>query len=121
MLMKSLFIITILSIAPPVLAEDLEIKDYFELLEKNGYTIGRTQEKYYQFLMAVDGYGVDVDGSMIEVYQFDLTIKTGQLALEKLEDNGFMGSGFVINNNLALAKKKKHPKWNDLKRIFLSM
>lgn len=121
MFVKSLLITTILSIASPAFAEEIKIKDYFDLLDKQGYDIGRTQKKHYQFLMAIDGYGVVVDGSMVEVYQFDLTIKTGKEALVKLKNDGFMGNGFIINKNLALMKKIKHPKWDKLKNVFLSL
>lgn len=119
---KNLFLFLILSaFSLSVSAKELLIRDYFDLVKSEGYSLGDKQHKMYQFLMAVDGYGMKVDGETIEVYEFDLSVKTGQTALEKLKTDGFMGSGIIVNKNLALMKKKKHPKWEELKELFLSL
>lgn len=119
---RKLFLVLVIStLSLSISAEELLIKDYFDLVKSKGYSLGDKQDKIYQFLMAVDGYGVNINGVTIEVYQFDLSIKTGQVALEKLKTDGFMGTGIIANKNLALMKKKKHPKWKELKELFLSL
>jgi hypothetical protein len=113
-----IFIILMASSLSSFSKEQLEIKDYLGALEKEGYSLGKKHEKMYQFLMASDGFAIELNGSKIEIYEFDTTITSGKNALEKIKKDGFMGKGLIVNKNLAIMKNKKHEDWEKLKAIF---
>ncbi len=99
----------------------IEIQDYLNTLTKQGFTLGKKQQKMYQLLMASNGFGIEVNGSNIEIYEFDTSITSGKKALEKIKKEGFMGKGLIVHKNLAVMKKKKHKDWKRIKEIFSSL
>ena len=120
--MKSLLLfLALITIPLGSIADDLEIEDFFNLTVTNGYELGAKHEKMYQFLMATDGYGRDINGISLEVYKYDLSVQSGKDAIRRIEKEGFMGTGVVVNQNLMLLKKETHPNWTDLKNLFLSL
>ena len=114
-------ILLILFSASSYSEDQIEIQDYLDALTKQGFTLGKKQQKMYQFLMASDGFGIEINGSNIEIYEFDTSITSGKKALKKIEKDGFMGKGLVVNKNLAMMKNKKHKDWKRLKEIFNSL
>jgi len=69
----------------------------------------------------MDGFAIEIEGSRIEIYEFDTSITAGKTALDRLEKDGFMENGILRNKNLALMKKTKHPEWNKIKKVFQAM
>ena len=80
-------------------ADQLEIQDYLVELKNQGFSLGKKQEKMYQFLMASDGFGIEVNGENIEIYEYDTSITSGKEALVKIEKDGFMGHGVIVHKN----------------------
>lgn len=101
--------------------KQLTIESFTEALESNGISIGKKSEKMYRLLMATDGYGIDVNGEYIEVYQFDTTIQSGKDAIEKWKKEGFMGQPVIVNKNLMMFADKKHKDWKEIFHIFNSL
>jgi hypothetical protein len=102
-------------------AEPLQIEAFLELLRADGFQVGDRREKFYQLLMASDGAAFDVDGHTIEVYEFDVSIRTGREALERLNEDGFVGGSMQIHKNLALVVHGDNPAENRIQRLFESL
>ena len=52
---------------------------------------------------AVDGESFTADGSLCEVYEYDLETTSGEKSLTNLKENGFFGAAFPeIHKNLAV-------------------
>ena len=98
--------------------KQLTIESFTEVLESNGIYVGEKIDKWYALLMATDGYGIDVNGGQIEVYQFDTTIQSGKDAIEKWKKEGFMGQPVIVNKNLMMFANKKHKDWKEIVHIF---
>lgn len=101
--------------------EQLQLTDFTNALANSGMTIGEKREKLYQMLQAVNGYGVEVNGDVILVYQFDTTISSGRDALDKWKRDGVMGQAVVVNKNLMLFVDLKHKDWDSILSIFNSL
>lgn len=99
----------------------LTIEDFTVALESNGMSVGEKSDKMFALLMATDGYGIEVNGDSIEVYQFDTTIKSGIEAIEKWKTEGFMGQSVVVTKNLMMFPDMKHKDWKEIARVFGSL
>ena len=102
-------------------AESLQIEAFLELLKADGFQVGDRQEKLYQLLMASDGAAFAVDGHTVEVYAFDVSIRTGREALERLREDGFMGGSMQIHKNLALVVHGDNPAEDRIRRLLESL
>ncbi len=101
--------------------KQITIETFTNALESNGMSIGERSEKLYGLLMAIDGYGIEVNGDFIEVYQFDTTIKSGKEAIEKWNKEGFMGQPVIVRKNLMMFLNKNHKNWKQIENIFNSL
>ena len=99
----------------------LQLTDVTDALTNSGMTIGEKREKLYQMIQAIDGYGVEVNGDVILVYQFDTTISSGRDAIDKWKRDGVGGQPVVVNKNLMLAVDLKHKDWGSILSIFNSL
>ena len=96
----------------------LSIGEFLSALELNGLKVGEKSDKAYGLIMAVDGTGVKVNDESLEVYQYDTTIKSGKEAIKKWNAEGIMGQPVIVNKNLLIIKKPKHPEWERIVDIF---
>ncbi len=102
-------------------SKSLQIEEFLELLRESGFQVGDRREKFYQLLMASDGAAFDVDGHTIEVYEFDVSVRTGRDALERLKEDGFMGRSMQIHENLALVVHGENPAEDRIQQLFESL
>jgi hypothetical protein len=72
--------------------KQLTIESFTEVLESNEIYVGEKSDKWYALLMATDGYGIDVNGSQIEVYQFDYHYSIWKRCYRKMEKRGLQGA-----------------------------
>lgn len=95
----------------------VSLADVVEYFKAQGFEVGEIKTKAYEMLGAVDGFGIVIDGSPVELYLFDP--KTANDETKKnLEDARRIGkmsmSGIsfpvVINGNVVLAGYEEHPK-----------
>lgn len=96
----------------------LSIDEFLSTLELNGLKVGEKSIKAYGLIMAIDGTGVKVNDESLEVYQYDTTIKSGKDAIKKWEVEGIMGQPVIVNRNLLIIKKPKHPEWQRIVNVF---
>ncbi len=60
-------------------------------------------EKMYQMIGARNGVGITIDGSVVEIYEFDTTIGSGREMLSNLQKEGFMGQRVdLVHGNIAV-------------------
>jgi len=82
---------------PEFTNKQLTIEEFTKALQSNGMHLGEKTDKWHGLLRATRGYGIDVNGDSIEIYQFDTTIKSGKKAIEKWKEEGYMGQPVVVN------------------------
>ena len=117
----AVFLSTIICACSFAEQKQLTISDFESKLESTGMKLGKKSEKEYRMLQAVDGYAIEIEGSRIEIYQFDTSIESGESALNRWKEEGIVGLKPVVNRNLMIFSPKKHPKWKEIKSIFMSI
>ncbi len=70
---------------------------------------------------ATDGVGLQIAGGVVEVYQYDTTITSGQTMLAGFEKSGLMGEKVLVNKNLMLGSAPRHPKWKQIQDVFTAL
>lgn len=106
----------------------LTIKLFKENLIKNGFTISNEIQKAAELIGANEGYGFEIDGSTIEIYNFNLNSED---SLTKSNINSAINEGKVympslnnysinakINKNLVLVSFDAHPDKDKIIKIF---
>ncbi len=86
-----------------------------EFFKTNGFTVGEKTEKMAAIIGARAGFGIQLNGKNVEVYEYDPDSKD-ELSVNNLETakDGYIDmSGFtlkcVLNGNLILAGYDEHP------------
>ncbi len=89
--------------------------DLVEFFKSNGFTVGEKTEKMAAIIGAKAGFGIQVNGKNIEIYEYDSKSKD-ELTVNNLETarDGYIDmSGFTLkcalNGNLILAGYDEHP------------
>lgn len=100
------------------------IRDVAEHFAASGLTIQREQEKIAAFIGAMDGRGFQIDGSVFEVYKYDIDVPVQAHLLEKYSTEGMnlMGQEFVPvrNGSFLLLPKEDRPSWGKVREAFVS-
>ncbi len=89
--------------------------DMVEFFKSNGFTIGEKTEKMAAIIGAKAGFGIQLNGKNVEIYEYDAESKDELTVniLETARDGYIDMSGFtlkcVLNGNLILAGYDEHP------------
>lgn len=100
-------------------AVDDELQAIVDHFEGEGFDVGERAFKAYEMIGAVDGFGVDVNGEVIEFYLYE----EGSEELEELRSEGqFDMDGFPIpgevNGKIALMSHEEHPDQGEILATF---
>lgn len=98
--------------------QKLEVEALEQALEKKGFEIGEKTEKMYGVIKANDGYGLEINGESIEIYEYNTGITSGEEAIEKMVEDGVMGQRAIRRKNLLMLVEEDHPKWDTIKQTF---
>lgn len=100
--------------------QSIHAQDFLASMEKNGLRLGKKREKMFGLIGAVEGFAIEVNGDLIEVYEYDTTIKSGRDLLRKFSTEGMMGQAAIAHKNLLLIRDQKHADWEKILNIFNS-
>lgn len=67
---------------------------------------------------AIDGRGLQVAGDWIEVYEFDLCVRSGREGIERVIAAGVRDRAVVRRHNLVLVVHGQHPRWDVIQERF---
>ena len=67
---------------------------------------------------AIDGRGLRVAGDWIEVYEFDLCVRSGREGIRRVTDAGIRDRAVVRRHNLVLVVHEQHPGWDEIQERF---
>lgn len=104
-----------------------KLDEFKEALKAKGYEVGDNEVVAYEMLGATNGYKFNVDGELIEIYEYDPSKLTddGKEKLEEAKKGSINMSGISIpvkyNNNLVLARSDEHSKGEEILEIFNSL
>lgn len=101
--------------------EQITLQQFVDAMNSAGLETGQKSEKMFGMIMAIDGFGIDVNGDQIQVYQYDTSIKSGQDLVGKFAEEGIMGRRAVVSKNLLMMEDAKHPDWERILAVFNSM
>lgn len=101
-------------------AEQKTIDGLVQHFTASGLDVGERSEKFYSLIGAENGFGVEIGGEEVEVYQFNLSITSGREMLETLQRDGFMGGAVQVQDNLVMFESKQHPQWSEILTAFQS-
>lgn len=88
---------------------NLAYEDVIGRLAAQGRVIGEATETYAKMMGAEEGWRVDIDGHPFEVYVFDVQSHEGQLAFDKVKNEGIFGCPAETYGNLAFFRSMKDP------------
>ncbi|MFS1519693.1 hypothetical protein V1503_25025, partial [Bacillus sp. SCS-151] len=110
--------------------ESNESKGLPELVEhfrSQGFEMGEVTKKAYEMLGAVDGFGVEANGTQIEFYEYDIENATEETKanLDNGRSSGTMSmDGFsfsvVVNGDFILINHDEHPEQDKIVEAFNS-
>lgn len=101
------------------------IDDLVDHFKQAGLHVGQKSDKLAVFIGASDGTGLDIDGSQVEFYKFDIDVPVQKAALDKYHKDGWfeiMGTKFyvIVNGSFMLLIDNEHSKWNEIEKAFQS-
>lgn len=67
---------------------------------------------------AIDGRGLRVAGDWIEVYEFDLCVRSGREGIQRVTGQGVRGRAVMRRHNLVLVVHEQHPRWEGIQERF---
>ena len=98
-----------------------------EYFQEKGFKIGKKSSKAFDMIGAANGFGVEINGHEIELYQYDLNKASEETKknLESVKANGMMSmDGFsfpaILNGNILLVKYDEHPDGDKIAAAFKS-
>ncbi|MFF5400953.1 hypothetical protein ACFY5J_27125 [Peribacillus butanolivorans] len=95
-----------------------DIADYFEL---NGHMAEIFSEKFAGQIGAKAGVGIEIDGDVMEVYEFDLSNPDSLERLNTINESGTLLSNEAISNgNFVMIGYESHPDFERIIEIFKS-
>jgi predicted sugar kinase len=97
------------------------LPELYEHFEKSGIIIKEKNIKHGSLIGATSGKSLRIGEGAVEVYQYNLSIESGEEALARLKKRGVMGSAAIVNGNLVLLDTPDHPQWKEIKAAFLAM
>lgn len=100
---------------------NLSINDFLQKLDNEEFVIGKKHEKIYSLIGAVDGFAVEIDGHKIQIYEYDISVKSGRSMISRIHDEGLWGRAVIRNKNLLLMQEPKHPEWDRILKAFNSL
>jgi hypothetical protein len=96
-----------------------------EYFQEKGFKIGEKSSKAFDMIGAVNGFGVEINGHEIELYQYDLDKASEETKknLESVRENGMMSmDGFsfpaILNGDILLVKYDEHPDGDKIAAAF---
>lgn len=98
-----------------------ELDNMVKHFEDNGFDIGVEATKAAEMVGATGGFGIELDGTIIELYLYE----DDSSDLEKIKENGeysIQGLAFpvIANGNIVLMNHDEHPEEDDVVDVFKS-
>jgi hypothetical protein len=98
------------------------INDLLEYLSKY-FTLSDRSEKFFGMIGAIDGCGIELNGSEIEIYKYDLKDPGQKTIIENAQKTNTMTvMGFtvpvLVNGTFIITNYSDHPEKNKLVEIF---
>lgn len=101
------------------------LDDLLEQFKAAGLTVGEKEPKLSSMIGAKDGFGVNINGMPIEIYQFDIssTDETAVQNMKSAKDTGkinMLGIDFPVkmNRDLMLVNYQGHPDEEKIVKVF---